>query len=378
MTPAIVHACDYASEYGGNFVASLAQLRQTCRGRGWEFVVVLPEAARKRPWCAKMRAENWRVRFIPDGASAPRCAWSLAGILVRENAQLVHTHFSQFDAAAWLAARISGLFRFRPIRVVWHIHSDFQVGTTAFRRLKDLIKFRVMGRSAHLILVSDHLKTRPLGAGFGPSRLHVIPNGIDFSRVDATPEAAEPFKGLGVKKDAAVLMFGWHPLVKGVDVALAAFEIVARSGSDLTLLIVGSEETRDAVRARYPQGHPRWIRVIPPVVNVADYLHGAAIFLSASRREGFPYSVFEAGASRCLLIASDIPALRWVKKSVRFWWFRNEDPDDLAGRIIECAALREDERRAVTWANAAFIREHLPVEKWAVEIAGAYGRICAG
>jgi len=158
--------------------------------------------------------------------------------------QLIHTHFTQFDAAAWFAARIAGLIRLRPIQVVWHVHSDFQIKDTALRRLKDFIKFRLMGRSAHIFLVSDHLKTRPLFAGFGRERLHVIPNGIDFSRLDAAKCRPESSKRMGVTKDSAVLMFGWSPYVKGVDVALAAFEIVARKRSDLMLVIVGLEQTR--------------------------------------------------------------------------------------------------------------------------------------
>jgi len=373
----IVHACGFSSRYGGNFIASLARLRETCRNQGWDFVTVFPEAARNRPWCAKLAAEDWRIRFIPDDASFARSAWAITEILVEENAWLIHTHFSRFDISAWLAARISGLLRSSPIRIVWHVHSDFQIQDTFLRRLKDIIKFRLMGASAHLFLVSDHLKERPLRSGFGPERLHVIPNRIDFSRLDGARSNADPFKVLGVKKDTAVLMFGWHPFVKGVDVALAAFEIVARTRSDLTLLIVGREQTQNEVVKRYPMEKPHWLKLVPPVDNVADYFRCAGIFLSASRREGFPYSVFEAGASGCLLILSDIPALRWMKESVYCWWFRNEDPIDLARMIIACAALKEDKRLKVAQVNSAFIRKHFPVDKWAIEVSEAYGRICA-
>lgn len=373
--PTVVHACGFAAEYGGNFVDSLSQLRETCRGRDLDFVAVFPESARERPWCVKLAAEHWRIRFLPDGASTVRCAWSIAGIISRENAQLIHTHFTDFDAAAWLGAKVAGLLGSRPVPVVWHMHSEFRAGDTVVRRLKDLIRFRCMGGSAHIILANDHLKERPLAAGFGRERLHVIPTGLDFARMDGTRSLVDPFTGLGVKKDAAVLMNGWAPAVKGVDVALAAFEIVARTRSDLTLLIVSRKQTRDEVRRLYPEGNPPWLRLIPAVDNNADYFRGAGIFLSASRREGFPYSVLEASASRCLLVSSDIPALRWIKESVRFWWFRSEDSIDLAGRIIECAALREDERREIVRVNSEFIREHRPVKKWAVEVAEAYGRI---
>jgi glycosyltransferase involved in cell wall biosynthesis len=240
-----------------------------------------------------------------------------------------------------------------------------------------LIKFRVMGRSAYILAVSEHLKERPLNAGFDVRRIHTIKNGIDFARLDGEKSSFNPLKNLGLKKENTVLMFGWHPFVKGVDVALEAFEIVARQRNDIALVIVGREQTQAEVLEKYPQGNPSWVHLVQPIENVIDYLGNAGVFLSASRREGFPYSVFEAIVCGCMVVASDIPALQWMKGPIHNWWFQNENPNDLAKRIIECTSLKDDERLKVVEVNAAYIRKHLSAEKWADEVIGAYGHVVA-
>ncbi|HXT02510.1 MAG TPA: glycosyltransferase family 4 protein [Elusimicrobiota bacterium] len=376
MKPTVVHACDYASDYGGNFIASLSRLRETTLRDGWRFALLLPHEARERAWCRKLAASGWDIRFFPKDASAARCALLLARLALQENIRLVHTHFSRFDAAAWLAAKIALVLRGRAVPVVWHCHSDFPVDMSPARKIKDLIKFRWLGGAVHIIVVSEHLKERPLSAGFDARRLHLISNGIDLSRLDGREAPPDAFGRMAARKDTAVLMFGWHPSVKGVDVALAAFEIAARQRVDLRLFIVGTERLRSEVARIYPNGAPAWLRLLPPVDDVAEYFRGAGIFLSASRREGFSYSVFEAAASRCLLVSSDIAALRWAKDSIRCGWFRNEDPVELAARIVECASLSEADRQEAARVNADFVRKHLSVEKWAEAVSGAYAGIC--
>jgi len=39
MTPTIVHVAGFFPEYGGNFIASLTELRKSCQSQGWDLVV---------------------------------------------------------------------------------------------------------------------------------------------------------------------------------------------------------------------------------------------------------------------------------------------------------------------------------------------------
>jgi glycosyltransferase involved in cell wall biosynthesis len=365
----VVHACGFSAEYQGNFIASLSRLRASCLRNGRGFAAVFPEAAGAREWYRRLAKDGWRVGILPERPLAVRVL-GLARLLRDENATLIHTHFSEFDATAWLAVRLARLLGARPIRLIWHVHSDFQSATTPLRRLKTRIKFGWMGRSAHVLIVSEHLKTRLLASGLKERRLRVIPNGIDLGRLGVrTPR--DP----GARRENAVLMFGWHPFIKGVDVALEAFEIATRARGDLTLMVVGSDKTREAVRGRYPGADPPWLRLLPLAEDVSAYFQRASIFLSSSRSEGFPYAPCEALASGCLLVSSDIPALSWLKGSIPCWWFRSEDPADLAARILECASLRENERLAAAREGSGFIRRRLPLKAWAAEILRAYRRI---
>ena len=179
MTPAIVHVAGFSSGYGGNFIASLAQLREVCRRQGWGFVAVFPDSARQKPWCAKLMAEHWRVRFLPRNASRMRCAWALAGIVSQEHARIIHSHFVQYDLSACLAAGLSSKGD-RRVRVVWHIHSELNAPLTLVRRLTNFIKYRLLGRLAWMIPAAESVARGALAAGCPPSRVRVVANGIDL------------------------------------------------------------------------------------------------------------------------------------------------------------------------------------------------------
>ena len=207
--------------------------------------------------------------------------------------------------------------------------------------------------------------------------MFTIMNGIDLARLISKSNALNPLAKLNLKKRNTVLMFGWHPYIKGVDVALAAFEILALRRSDIALLIVGQKDAQEEIMTKYPQGNPSWLHLIPPIENVVDYLTNAGIFLSASRREGFPYSVVESIACGCRVVASDIPALQWMKGTIHSWWFHNENSIELADRIIECVSLPEDEWLKELAMNSEHVRKQLSVEKWADNMMVAYRCIIA-
>ncbi|MDD4004282.1 MAG: glycosyltransferase family 4 protein [Elusimicrobiaceae bacterium] len=374
MQPLILHIAGFAPAYGGNFIASLAVVRENCKNNGRDFALILPQEAQERPWCKDLISKGWDIHFITRKSIVGN-VYQLIKICTRKKPKILHTHFTEFDIAAWLTAHIISLAQRRTIRTIWHIHSDFPIQNTFLRKLKDLIKFRAMGRSAYIIIVSNHLKNRPLAAGFNKNRIFVVANGISFDRLYNPQNKTSIFKKLGLKKDTTVLMFGWHPFIKGVDIALSAFEIVQKTRPDISLVIVGLDKTKTELARRYTK-YPAWLYLIPPTQNVTEYFANANIFLSASRREGFPYSVAEAIACGCLIISSNIPALEWMKNNINCLWHEPENTHELASNILSYMALHgEDTIIKIVKPNIDFIKERYSAERYARNLVKIYNDI---
>jgi glycosyltransferase involved in cell wall biosynthesis len=376
IRPAIVHAAHFAAPYGGNFIASLAALRNGCAKRDWDFVLVLPEAARPRPWCGELLAGGWRIHFLPDKASPVRTARQLVRIVARENGIILHTHFTAYDIVAWVASRLARM-RGKKVGLVWHGHSDFSVKKTMRRRIKDLVKYRLMGRTARIIAVFENIRQQRLDSGMAPERVRMIRNGVDWSRaITPTRSAVEVRAAAGIAEDSPLLLlFGWAPLIKGVDTAIQAAERLVADGRPVTLAVVGRELLQEFLDATLKGKRPPWLRVLPPQENVADLYHAAAIFLSCSRSEGFSYATVEAMANGRPVVLSDIPGLGWAHQAPGTVFFPPGDNAGLAEAIKKVLDWTPAERQRYTAANRDFAQREFDIHVWAEQILNFYREI---
>lgn len=376
LTPAIIHAACFPSPYGGNFIASLRALEAVCEQQGWTFVLALPDAAAKIDWCARLIADGYKVHFLPDKASVLRYSWALAGLALSSNAMLIHTHFSLYDVAAW-AARCLLRLRRRQLRVIWHMHSDFPVRMTPLRRAKDLLKYHVMGRNIRIIAVSEHIRRRIIEAGFNAAAIQTVLNGIDLNRaVAATRSPAQVYEEFKIPSEKhLLLLFGWEPTVKGVDVAMDAVERLIGLGLPIVLGIVGTAALREFVSRRTNDGPPSWLHILPPTDNVANLYQAASVFLSASRNEGFPYSICEAMANGLPVVLSDLPGVLWAKEAPGAMFFPSGDSAALAAAIREVLGWNTEDREQRIVANKHLINTKFAVAVWVERVLRLYKEI---
>lgn len=376
MRPAIVHAASFAAPYGGNFIASLGALAGGGEEQGYSFVLALPAAAAQRDWCVRLVAEGHQVRFLPDDASLLRIAWALAGLAATSDAALIHSHFSRYDVAAWIARGLLRLRR-RHVKVVWHAHSDFPVHRTRLRSAKDVLKYRMMGRGVRMIAVSDHIRRRVIAAGFHPAAVVTVANGIDFGRALAAARSrAEVRQDWQVSLDAPVLLlFGWEPTVKGVDVAMNAVASLAKRSEPVVLAIIGTAALREYVARATAGGLPEWLRILPPSDDVADFYQASDVFVSASRNEGFPYSICEAIVNRLPAVVSDLPGVSWARRVPGAVFFPSGDPTALAEAVREVLNWGVEERQQRTSAGERLVRQELDISTWVERVLTLYGEI---
>ncbi len=173
-----------------------------------------------------------------------------------------------------------------------------------------------------------------------------IENGIDVYGVKEQALNIEQ-SSLPHLPDDYILMVGHITPVKGHDVAVKAWELVAAKRDDLHLVVVGGEievETAFAgeVFALAANGaaskHIHFIGAQPKAQLMA-LVAGARALLIPSRSEGLPYVMLEAGILGKPLIASDIPPFNDRFRDVSgCFTFASENHEALAGMVLQLSA----------------------------------------
>jgi glycosyltransferase involved in cell wall biosynthesis len=149
---------------------------------------------------------------------------------------------------------------------------------------------------------------------------------------------------------------------------LEAIDALGRGGANAVLVLVGTEELRRFVAEWPAEGFRSSIRVLPPTESIADLYSAADIFISASRSEGWPYSVAEALANGVPVASTRIPGVSWAADAPGVTFFRPGDSRGLVQAIRYIASLPAADRSALAGRSRAFIRERHSVQEWARRI----------
>jgi glycosyltransferase involved in cell wall biosynthesis len=373
--PTVLHLADYGGPYPGNFIASLRALAPELARRGMDEVLAFSPVAGGRKWLADLRAEGFDARLLPASRSEARRQITRAARA--ENVAIIHTHFTTYDVAAWVVQQSCRLLGRAP-EVVWHVHSPTEFQPGRVRDLKDMVKWRLMGSSAHAVVVSDGGYQVMVERGMRTDRGRAVSNGIDTRRLEvATEERARTRRTLGVADgERLCLLFGWAPERKGVDLAIAAARgLVEDDRLPVKLVLVGDAPTRAAADRACPAGLPPWLQVAPPLDSVGAYLAASDLFVSASRAEGFSYAVTEALAFGRPVATTDIPGMEWARSMPAAVFCTPDDAGD----------LRRSMRLALSWpaevcaarftASRELIQGRYTVEAWARQIVDYYREI---
>ena len=117
-----------------------------------------------------------------------------------------------------------------------------------------------------------------------------------------------------------------------------------------------------------------WIRAIPPIENVAEIYNISDCFVSASRSEGFPYSIGEAMISRLPVVSSNLSHLIRIfgHAGKGFITFKNEDVQDLVINLERILKTSSKEICELGNLNYKYIKENYTIDKWCKKIIDLY------
>lgn len=198
--------------------------------------------------------------------------------------------------------------------------------------------------------------------GAEPGALCVSPPGVDHSRFypDSQDEARER---LGLGPGPLIAFVGRVQAMKGVDVALGAFERVVERVPDATLLIVGGpsgphgEREMRSLRARAAKMPGRVVfKDAAPHHILADVYRAADVLHVPSRSESFGLVAVEAQACGTPVVASKVGGLMFsvddgASGVLVDGWDPREHAEAILGILTDDARASLMGKTAVEWAE---------------------------
>ncbi len=357
-------ACPYAWDDPGGVQVHVRELAQHLLGVGHDVLVLAP--ARRRPSETWVRAVGRPVDITYNASNAPidPRPWSVRAVrdvLRGFSPDVVHVH-EPFSPSTSLWATLSAS---APVVATFHSGADrarlYDLASPVLRRIGRRIVVRIAVSRAAERFVASHV-----GGSY-----EIVPNGVDVARFEHAESAN---LGPGVK----LLFVGRLDERKGFPTAVDAFAELARTRTDVHLIVAGDGPERSAVD-RLPTEVRRRVRMLGVVPSVdLPPIHAAChLYLATSvGGESFGIVLVEAMAAGLPVVASRIPGYDEVARDgVDSLLVPPRDPGSAAAAA---ARLLDDPELAAAFAAAG--RERARTFDWhvvAARIESLYGRAVA-
>jgi len=270
---------------------------------------------------------------------------SLAAFLIvhQNDYDLIHIHQASYPAAVCV---ILGKMLGKP--TVIRITGSGTSGNLATLRRLWWLGFPVRLIIRHtdcFVSLSEDITNELLAEGIPPDKIMSIQNGVDADLFSPQLWRSDPT----VK---TVLGVGRFSEEKGFDILVNAWDKVIGKEPNARLILVGEGQDMQALKELALQnGINHAISFEGNRDDVLDYLVKADVYVLPSRNEGMSNSLLEAMSTGRACVVSDIPA-NWsvITPAVNGLMFKNNDPDDLAERIVQL--LRDARLAEELGANA--------------------------
>ena len=300
----------------------------------------------------------------------PACFVRLVQYLRDVRPALVHTHLMHGDVYGIPAAKLAGI----PC-IISSKHNDDAFRQHGFLRLVNYALNRNITRA---ITISEWIRTFTHTVERVPlDMLQTIYYGIEPPQ-PATERAVVRTK-LGIGRDEIVLgIIARLVAQKGHRYLIEAFTKALQQNQNLRLLIVGSGELENDLKARVQKsGLEKAVLFTGYRSDTADLLNAIDIFIHPSLWEGFGLSVLEAMAMGKPVIATRVSALpELIEDTVSGFLVEPKDPDALAAMITLLAGSLVLQKQIGEQARQR-CREQFSVERMVEATRELYGDVLA-
>jgi glycosyltransferase involved in cell wall biosynthesis len=259
-----------------------------------------------------IRSQGTRVRDVGMRRNTELSALlRLRRIIADGRYDVVHAHLYRAQVYARPAARLAGT----PVVVT----TEHSIGETHIERRKMTASVRALYLASELfsdatIAVSDIVARRLQGWGVRPSKITVVPNGVDTGELSFDPVARDQVRRqFGIAPDTYVIgALGRLDPNKRVDLTMEAAAPLL--GEHCQILVIGRGEDQQRLEAAAAR-----LGVTDHVIfggyqaDTPAMMSAFDLYIAASRQETFGLSVLEALASGLPVLYTTCPALDGIQ-----------------------------------------------------------------
>jgi phosphatidylinositol alpha-mannosyltransferase len=341
--------CPYAWDTPGGVAAHIHDLRQALIRLGHEALILAPAededalpdyvTSGGKPIAVSSNGSVAKINFGPMATARAR-RW-----IKDSDLDVLHVHEPAGPTLSILSIWVAE----GPIVATWH--SSLASSRRELAAFAPIIRSG-MEKIRARIAVSEYARRSLVEYTGGDAVL--IPNGVDCSAYVGD----EPLPGRSRGSSTLMFLGRIDEPRKGLQILLAALPRVAEGFPDVSVLVAGPGDV-DAVRSELDPAIADRVEFLGLVSeqDKARALHSADVYVAPNTGgESFGIILLEAMAAGAPVVASDIEAFQRVLDEGRAGvHFRNEDPADLAERLIELLGDqgRRDALRAAGLARAA-------------------------
>lgn len=291
---------------------------------------------------------------------------SLSALVKEWSVNIIHTHLLPADLVGALAASIANVRHFAHLR-------DTRDSLTS-ARLPDRIR-RALHRLACSIARTDFVAVSNDAGEYNRraldidlSRLHVVVDGIDTSRIPDLPTASR--SGPRFRVGCA----GRFVLEKGHGYVISALAELTRAEHEVEFHLAGSGSLETALREQAERlGVGDRFTIVHNVEDMASFYRSLdAFILPSTGTEGLPLVVMEAMAAGCPVIATDTTGINDViRHDANGLVVRAGSATDIADAVL---SLMQDDamRTRLAEAGRQAVRAHHTIERVACETRALY------
>jgi len=260
----------------------------------------------------------------------------VAEIAKEHGSDLIHVHGAK-------ANLFGAILRVRTkLPVVTTVHSDYRLdylGNRLKQYTNGLLNTLSLRFLDSYIGVTDNFADMLISRGFDPYHIHVIYNGLDFTKPHAPSMTREEYlTALGIPHDENSVICSmavrFHP-VKDIGTVIRAVAKVKDTCPQLKLILGGDGEEAEYLRRLTAQlGVEDRVFFAGWIKEMDNFLEATDISLLSSLSESFPYSVLEAVRAKCTMVTSAVggmPVL--IDHGANGMLFTPQDVDALASHL---------------------------------------------
>ncbi len=232
----------------------------------------------------------------------------------------------------------------------------------------------VLGLHAATLIVgcSDAVISGALADGVAPSRVRVIPNGLDFSRLN---EAATDLRAtLRIPVESQVIAsVGSLKQLKGHDIVINAFRSLP--GEPHLILAGSGEEERNLRQQAEVLGIAKRVHFIGETKNTGSVYRAADIFALGTRNEAFGLVLAEAGYFGLPSVSTKVGGIPHVVLNGHTGLLVTSN--DTTQFQVALATLAADPalRRRMGAAATRHVEQHFSAPRMAREFEGIYAQL---